>query len=237
VVLRSQGRARISGVLARRGGSTPSTSPAGAVEELVARAAPSMLSELIERIVAEQLDVTVLVCGGDLSLEGRIETDRPLVLVAGGRIVLGPAARIDAPRVHCLDLDGTAPVLASGIPASGLAVAVDPPRTAAVAGELRFLVRSMPLPSGRLAERWLPGAQVHLHPGSGRAIVRYVPEPDPPSAGGAAVDDPVLIDAPRLRLEVELVLEPGAVEGSPWDPPWVDDVLLQFEPRTPEGKR
>lgn len=238
VLLRSQGRAHVAGALVRRGGAPSSRDPVG---ELLARGlAPATLSQLVERVLAEQLDVTLVLAGGDLVIDGRIESDTALVLVAGGRIVSGPSARIDAPSVHALDHLGSPSVLASGVPVQALALELDPPRSHRVAAPLRFVVRSRALPAGPLAAaRWLPGAQVHGHDGRGTAKVRYVPEHEPPRADALAVDDPVLIDAPRLRLEIELVLAPAVGEqgSAAWDPPWVDDVLLQFEPRTPEGER
>jgi hypothetical protein len=77
--------------------------------------------------------------------------------------------------------------------------------------------------------------------------VRYVGEHvegDADRPADVVVDDPAaLVDCPTLRLLVELTLHPPGswlppwartrLESRPavrWDPPWVDDVVLQYEP-------
>jgi hypothetical protein len=53
-------------------------------------------------------------------------------------------------------------------------------------------------------------------------------------AEDVVVDDPAaLVDCPTVRLLVELEVFPGAV----WDPPFVDDVTLEYEPVGPKRER
>ncbi|NUP95157.1 MAG: hypothetical protein HUU28_03235, partial [Planctomycetaceae bacterium] len=71
----------------------------------------------------------------------------------------------------------------------------------------------------------------------GSARVQYVGEHA--AAGGerlgdVLVDDPAaLVGCPTVRILVELEVVPGAV----WDPPFVDDVTLEYEPAGPKRER
>jgi len=256
VLIRSQGRLRVEGALRRRY-RPESVRPAprlSAVEERQLFTSARTLTELVDLIRRESLDVTVLLAGGDLDLVGKVDTDRPLVLVAGGRIRTAIRERVAAERVYFAD-HGTAVLhfdSATGVdPAVECSLEFDPPRTNPLKQSLRFGVISSSIPPDGRAARWLPTPQMNARDGHGRARVRYIGEHvsgELEPSKDAVVEDPaVLVECPTLRLMIELTIDPAGPwlppwsrapveprEGEPWDPPWLDDVMLQFEP---EGSR
>lgn len=246
IVLRSQGRLEVLGELARvDGGARPPPWEAreqlarleGAIESARSGTRRPTVSDVLAALERCAVDATVLVSGGDLVVGGRIRSNRPLILIAGGYVRISSERQVQAPQLHYLDagtrsLDYT-DVLQNG-PLNVLASAcdwrLDPPDRNPLVRPLRVAVYSSSIPPQGAAARWSSEPVVHLREGQGWARVSYVGEHQP--AGGARlddvlVDDPAaLIDCPTVRLLVELEVFPGGA----WDPPWVDDVSLEYEP-------
>jgi hypothetical protein len=258
VLLRAQGRIRIEGTLRRRGDDLGggAGSPAVAEDALQRLRGARTLTELVERVSSAAIDVTLVIAGGDLEIAGRIETDRALVLVAGGRIRWPRGARLTAAHVAVVEQGFATPTFerpgrdAGQLTAERLELELDPPAANALAAPLRFAVVSTSMPPDGRAERWLPRPEVHAHPGSGGVRVRYIGEhaPGGPAVRDVIVDDPAaLVGCPTLRLQIELTVRPPwpwrapwergpSAPSSRWDPPWVDDVLLSYLPARAAGR-
>lgn len=208
------------------------------------RGRPPTVSEVIEALQREGVRATVLVAGGDLSIRGRIELTTPLVLVAGGRIRVSSDRQLQARRLWFVD-GGTRSLGYVDANDGGPAMAfeheqswtVDGPVGNPLVRPLKLAVYSSSIPPAGGAERWLSAPTVNLRAGAGSARVQYVGEHS--AAGGerlgdVLVDDPAaLVGCPTVRLLVELEVVPGAV----WDPPFVDDVTLEYEPAGPKRER
>jgi hypothetical protein len=236
IVLRSQGALVIDGTLRRR--VRPDTalmadSLRGPDRRFLADA--GVLAEWLERARAAGHDWTVLVAGGDIRVDGAIETDGPLLLVAGGWIrVLG---RVDAREIWKSLEGGENLVAPEGVRSAPFRST--PPEENPLVEPLRFAVLSTPLrPQGGVL-RW-GGASVVGEEGNGRYRVRFLGLRDL-APGGAELfgplDDPTLLaDCPAVRFLVELEIDPA--DGA-WAPPWVDLVSLQWSAPAPsdEGPR
>ena len=247
VVLRSQGRLEIDGVVTRArapGAAGPSCALAEWIEVDRTRAGSrrTSVSQALAALAERRIDCTVLVAGADLVVRGTVRSAQPLVLVAGGSIRAGSSCEIQAPSVLFVDattrsLSFTA--FATGDPDS--AHSRDFPWTLDVAERnrlvrpLHFAVMSSSLPPQGRAARWFPSPQIHQHDGRGSARVWFVGEHARTGAErllDAIVDDPaVLVDCPTVRLMLQLVVFPPAEPGEAWDPPWIDDVTLEYEPQ------
>ena len=222
VVLRAQGRLSIEGDLVRSVGEAPGLT----VEE------GERLSTWLERAREEDPPWTVIVAGGDLVVNGRIEVDGPLLLVAGGWIRVAERPRAAENELWILGEGGG---LALPSTASTLALELDPPTVNPLRTPLTYAVLSDPIPSSGSVVRW-ERASVSGRENLGRFRVRYVREEDLPLGGSLADWDPR--DDPRqvrplgrLRLLVELTVGPaGYGPGSDrrWSPPIVDGVRLNW---------
>jgi len=244
-VLRAQGKITIKGVLSRRGGGARTDSPSSDGRDLFTppkRADGSVpsLSAMLASARDHDFDATVIIAGGDLVIDGRIECDGPLLLVAGGRI---RGARVDARWLYVLPEKGGS-TLAAALTST---LERDPPTRNQLVEPLRFGVVSSSIPPEGRAVRWHVAPEVGAHEGKGSVRVRYVGERAPDGSGGpreVTVDDPgALSDCPTLRLRIELSLSPpklpatpGAVLDTEWDPPWLDYVLLRLD-QAPRGSR
>lgn len=248
VVLRSQGRFEIDGDLVRgsvavRPSAEESAQRLCALEEWLAHARstarPGEWSTALAELAARDIDATVLIAGGDLVLKGNVRSESPLILVAGGLVRVSNAGQIRAPLLLFADagspkLDYTELVdgRASSVGADRFPWILDTPRDNPLVRPLRFSVWSTSIPGdGEQAARWMSEPLVSSHHGHGWANVTYLGE-HRRDAGErprtAFVEDPAaLVDCPTVRLLIELDLFPGTA----WDPPWVDDVSLEFEPR------
>jgi hypothetical protein len=251
VILRSQGRIELAGVLRdqRSGNGSPLAAAAAfdaalqALRSRLAGRAPTV-GEVLDALRAESVPAVVIVAGTDLSIGGRIELSVPLVLVAGGRIRVSSERQIAVPKLAFTDA-GTRLLgftdSAATPPAVELAQAadwwVDPPASNPLVRPLKLALYSSSIPPEGGASRWRSTPTVNLRPGSGAARVLYVGEHAPTGgerAEDVVVDDPAaLVDCPTVRLLVELEVFPGAV----WDPPFVDDVTLEYEPVGPKRER
>lgn len=243
--LRSQSSVHIAGRLGRA--RFQDAARAGcACEWLRALAAePLDVETALERLAAAQVDVTVVIAGGDIVLDGALEFDSPLVLIAGGRVRVSRRARIETPGLWLLDQGaerfahhvggqrvGAAERLAWRVPLLERNVLRTPVR-------LALLSTSLPAAGAR---RFEYGPAVTLHHGTGRARVRYLGDRavgSDPKSPPLLVDDPaLLVGSSTLRLVIELEVFPAAagLDGV-WDPPWVDDVLIEYEPAGTPGQR
>ena len=251
VVLRSQGRLEIAGALRERRtalpvGAAPPSTVQDVEQELRTRLGGRRptVSEVLEALRAAGVRATVLVAGADLVISGRIELETPLVLIAGGRVRLSDERQLQVGGLHFLDAgtrllgfqdtreSGAASVLAS--PADW---GIDPPSSNPLVRPLKLALYSSSIPPEGGAVRWRSTPTVNLRAGAGAARVLYVGE-HAPNAGArvpdVVVDDPAaLVDCPTVRLLVELEVFPGPV----WDPPFVDDVTLEYEPLGPKRER
>jgi hypothetical protein len=239
-VLRAQGAIRISGTLVREG----SAGPVEAMPPLVPRAGEprvdpphESLSQWLGRAAESESDLTVLIAGGDLVVDGRIRTAGTLLLAAGGRIRVQHGDSLYAGRLVALgdgasSLSYLSPQGAGARNADVALLHLDEPLVNPLVAPLSFAVRSAPIPERGSAARWHPFPEVGAYPGAGRASVLYQGE----CQGDPLVEDPVQLgDCPTLRLLVRLEVRPDP--GAPWDPPWVDYVELAWEPSGGRGSR
>jgi hypothetical protein len=224
VVLRAQGSLRISGQLKRMtGAEEPKTKLFREGETL---------SEWLVRARAADHDCTVLIAGGDLVVDGWIDVEGPLLLVAGGRLRVSKNTSVRA--AYAAAMGEGAPFLYSRL-SSGNNQTVDPGLVLDLATEnrlqipLTFGVRSTPIPREGAAARWHPAPRLGSYSGAGTVRVRYLGEQPRPDGTlqELGVDDPAALDdSPTLRLELRLEVLPGEV----WDPPWVDSVQVRWDP-------
>lgn len=234
VVLRSQGALVVDGTLRRTvRAETPLAADTLRGPDRRFLADAGALGDWLERAREQGHDWTVLIAGGDIRVNGSVETDGPLLLIAGGWIrVLG---RVDAREVWKSVEGGENLVAPEGVRVAPFRST--PPAENPLVEPLRFAVLSNPLrPAGGVL-RW-GGASVAGETGTGRYRVRFLGLRDL-SPGGAELfgplDDPTLLaDCPAVRFLVELEIDPAP--GS-WNPPWVDLVSLQWSAPAPSDDR
>jgi hypothetical protein len=236
-LLRSQGAMEIAGRLQRvaptRAGPHPTI------------AAGETLSHWIERQIAADSPLTVLIAGGDLRISGHLEVPGPLLLVAGGRVRVSGQVRIadgstigpsfflakfgEGGAIALWRPHESGPGVPPKIEVAGLLL--DPPLINPLVRPLVYAVRSTPIPKQGRALRWLATDGQRGRAGSGTLRVSYVGERRSAQEGGELemrVDDPVLlVDCPTLRLLLELRV-PAAI-GEAWDPPVLDSVRVRWE--------
>jgi hypothetical protein len=206
-------------------------------------AAPSSFEAALREVQRDGMSVTVLIAGGDLIVSGALRSDHPLMLIAGGRIRIGHEQSLRAPRVAFAD-SGTHELayvrLGDGAAVraerADFAWSLDPPRSNPLRVPLRLVCLSRSLPRGTdRAARWLPEPLIQAHTGSGNVRVGFLGQrssTDGRPARDVVVDDPAaLVDCATMRLMIELEVLPGEV----WDPPWVDDVTVEYELAQPGG--
>jgi hypothetical protein len=251
VVLRAQGRLDLYGRLERHTGAgfgpaaelpfvlEPRDRPDSARKVPPLERAGEALTAWLERAVADDLDWTVLIAGGDLVLGGELVSDGPLLLAAGGEIRMAPGARIEAPFTATV---GRRPGLElryyeDSHPQNAWRadLALDPPGENPLAAPLRLAVRSAPIPEVGGALRWHPAPRVGGRPGAGSWRIAYLGSPAPGGSrlGEQVVDDPAMLEAsPTLRFEIVFEIPSGG-PGVPWDPPWIDSVQVRWDPLDP----
>lgn len=274
VVLRSQGRMTIRGRLSRevlwdplaeleKDPSLASWSKASRVPGT--EGASWTLSGWLDAARAGDWNWTVLIAGGDLSIEGVLNSSGPVLLVAGGTIRVSGSVRGVERAVKPRTAAGAEPaseVALGGVflprdsggngnrvwPSMSAWLLIDEPigRNPLVE-PLRYAVLSSPVPPAGEVLRWLPpvlggGPSDPGAPAKAPWSVRFLPElasaPIKPE-DLVPVDDPVLISPPgHIQFLIELRVSPGDL----WDPPWVDFVHLAWErpadgPRSPLGGR
>ena len=265
VVLRCQGRMSIRGRLSRECPWDPSAEIAkdptlapwsrwrvDPQEPPPREADRWTLSDWLEKAREGDWNWTVLIAGGDLSIEGELTSANPVLLVAGGAIRVSGAVRGVQKNVRLPSADGAGPEQefpmggvfhprSSGLsipnvrPSIPAWVLVDEPKGRnPLVAPLRFAALSTPIPQSGDILRWLPprvggGQAGSANPRKDRWSVRYLRElASVPLAAGdlATVDDPLLLVPPGpIQFLIELEVSPGGL----WDPPWVDFVHLAWE--------
>lgn len=243
VILRAQTSLRIDGQLRR---TLAGSGSAACDSEWFAAIRTSEIecADALELLAREGARATVIIAGADLVVEGRLECSTPLVLIAGGRIRVSRQAVIEAPRLWFLDpwTENLAHQVRGHRIGAGerLAWGLTRVRSNVLRAPLRVAVLSNSLPPSGAA-RFEFGPRVTLHHGAGRARVRYLgdrPVGSTSRSPALPVDDPaLLVGCSTLRLLIELELFPGDGGGlEPWDAPWVDDVLIEYEPAEGTGR-
>lgn len=184
------------------------------------------LSDWLEDARARDEAWTVLIAGGDLVVDGEIDVDGPLLLVAGGFLRIPGTIR--AREVWKLR-EGGGPDIEDYDVEAGLWM--DPPLRNPLVEPLRVGIYSAPIRPPRGVSRWHPATLSGRH-NSGRYSVSYRAERLGPDGELEVihVQDPSLLTGfPSLRLLVELEVSPGGI----WNPPLVDHVELYWDEPTP----
>ena len=182
----------------------------------------------------------MIVAGGDLVIEAdaRIETAGPLLLVAGGRVVvLGTLVSQDDQLFVLGEYEG-------GLPGKSYLVAmlVDAPLGNPLVEPLRVAAVSAPMPRWGGVERWI-SATTTRYEGDGTVRVRFLPEQLDPLAESledwGPVTHPADLGGGALRLLIEIEqppADPAERDRSVWSPPFLDDVHLFWEPRASSAR-
>ncbi len=223
VVWRAQGALRIRGAVTRRSGGGEALLPQ----------TTTTLSAWLEQLASTRANWTVLVAGGDLVVEGRLDTSTPLLLVAGGMIRIGGTVVAgSADHLFRLGEGGGIGFLAT-VPEH---VLVDEPSANPLATTIVWAVRSGGIPQREAVAEWISAS---ASGSSSEAVKRPSPSLGTLRANGSwrlrwyAVDgggggrsDPRFLDPPGpARFEVELTVHPGGI----WNPPFIDRVEASFD--------
>lgn len=251
VVLASQGRIDLDGQLVRRlQGGVEAPPEMWSPEELLRRGVrgpTETLSRWLERARRDDRPWTVIIAGGDLVIHGDVEVDTPLLLVAGGRVRGARAPRVPGGQLWILGEGGFDRSAARSGPSSFPLIppplTIDEPATNRLAAPLTFVAYSSPAPKSRVPRHYRRARVTSLDGPHGEARVSFIPVDLPPASGpGTEVDAGQAIrhDQPmgvvesgdpgvgaRVRLRLELVARPGV---GPWQPPFIDRVLLSWRP-------
>lgn len=239
VILRSQTSVRLSGRLLRRSADVDTRREDGeawgpwfgrvgmgqALGELAGKELGSVDAWLAGR-TAEESPLTVIITAGDLWVDGEIQVDGPLLLVAGGRLRVSGV--VEARETWVVGLGG-GPDLHP--PAREAGLSFQETSVNALKLPLAVGVLSAPLrPAGREL-RWR-SAQVGAHAGAGAVRVRFLGERDLPDGGvetvGPVPDAALLDRCESIRAWIELEIGPGPS----WDPPMVDFVEFRWTEET-----
>ena len=239
VIWRAQGRLQLSGNLRRR--VQPSDLQPLEVESddswqaRLALADPARLASAPEFTAgasltsfladAEEQDPpwTVLIAGGDLWIDGNLDLDGPLLIVAGGRVRI--TGEVRASEIWSNEL------LSGVIPARELPLRMDPPEFNPLAGPVLYALSSSWLPAPPDGGRW-SGARVAAHYGHGRVWIEYEGQSGRGTqvAEYGPVDDPrFLAEFERLRFTVWFEMSAAGPRREPWDPPYLDRLDLLWQ--------
>jgi hypothetical protein len=230
IVLRSQGRLELGGVLRREIEGLPWELRREELHERwrVRYAELGAFKSLDDWLAATEdraasVPWTVLLAGGDLVITGAVEVNGPLLLVAGGRI------RITGVVSSSEDVfkigEGGGGTLRPNLRA--LDLPLEPLLTNPLVVPLTFSVLSAPIrPPGGVVS-WRP-AIVKGRAGAGRYVIRYLGQREVGSREielTGPVDDPtLLVEADAVIVRIDLTVEPGPV----WDPPRIDRIALEW---------
>jgi len=239
VVLRSQGRMRLSGALRR---ARPSED------------APEMtfpngddLSSWLARARAEDPPWTVLIAGGDLVVDraaldaGGVNLGGPLLLVAGGRLRVSDELRAEPARRLAPGVD-TIPWAFDWDAKPDERFRVDEPLVNPLVEPLTFGVQSASYRPDTGVVAWRPARQ-GVWNGMGEVRIRWIGQRftlNGPEEYGQLEDLVLLADRDAVRFSIELTLpaasddtdQPGRAAGA-WDPPKVDFVDLRWDAPLP----
>ena len=227
VVLRAQGALRVDGTLRRSSGKCSGFEAQRPLQGLSA-----WIDELLRGPADAASNWTILVAGGDLVVDGTIDVDTPLLLVAGGMIRVRGEVRAGGPDQILRLGEGGGGGMVASVPEWLL---VDEPLANPLRAPLIWAVRSGALPQRGEVREWLwasasgsvSNPRSAPRPGSsGSWRVRWL------GTGAAAAQtpraDPRFVEPPGpLHMLIELTVQPGGA----WDPPWVDRVEAAFEER------
>ncbi|MBK7878069.1 MAG: hypothetical protein IPJ77_20615 [Planctomycetes bacterium] len=252
-MLRAQGAIRIAGELRRAGAAADSARLRAFEPELFDDSKPGSpaltLSRWLERArdrartaaEDEPPSWTVILAGGDLTIEGRLEVDGPLLLCAGGMLrIPGQVRGAQNQDIGQIWILGDGGGLAVHPPPNVVkqALVLDPPVGANPLREgLRLCAQSQALPQSALDVHWL-SAEARGSDGSrnGSWSVHYlaaesvVAGEDP---RGRWVDDPALLPAAGDGWAGPIVyfVELTVPAGGNWAPPFLDALRLRWEER------
>lgn len=202
-----------------------------ATEMIVPATAPGTLSEWIDHALAQEIPWTILIAGGDLVVSGRIDSDGPLMLIAGGWIRV--SGNVEAWEVWRTEVGGGSIVALGGGGAQRTTLYLDPPLENPLRTPLSFRVLSDPIRPPRGVTTWrLP--RIEGTAGGGDFRVRFLGEQDVGYQGieryGPLDNLDWLLGCEAVRLWIELDVGVGG-EGVPWDPPYLDEVEISwYEP-------
>ena len=245
VVLRSQGLLEVHGELFRSAPPEPQPQmifPPG-----------TTLSGWLERALERERAWTVLIAGGDLVVQGGIEVQGPLLLVAGGRIRIsgrcssamtwkfgaggGPEvflASVLDPNKNKEALDAQA-AWRAGFRRLGVRLPefapfrMDEPVTNPLVEPLRYSVLSGAFRPASGVVAWRAGTWAG-DPGAGSVRVLWRGQLPGPGGGEdeyGPVEDPLLLQgAEKQRFQIELEMP---ADGGVWDPPRVDYVEFRWD--------
>ncbi len=196
-----------------------------------------VLSAWLASVQERDLPWTILIAGGDLFVQGELEVDGPLLLVAGGWVrVPGQVASREA---WILREGG-----GSFDPAASEArLVIDEPSENVLRRPLTFGVLSDRVRPPLGVTRWR-GARPTARPGSGAVRLRFLGEKDLFPSGtevfGPVQELSLLEGCQAVRFRIDLTLPAGS--GDPWDPPTVDSLEVSWYepprgplPRTPRS--
>jgi hypothetical protein len=236
VVLRAQGKLHLQGDLVR-------AAPPG--KALECPEGQSLSAWLTNARSTPQNSATVLIAGGDLVIDGSLESSVPLLLVAGGQIRVRNAAGWKLPKPRTKDesvlwmLGGAGAPLLSHNEVRSAPLLLDPPlESNPLRRPLRYSVISGPLPPTGKVGYWRSVATTGWQPRGTNATVRsagepsnwrvlFIPDSDPARLDfEKAAPNPLFIEPQSsVRMWVELVV--GTMPD--WQPPFVDSVQLTWE--------
>jgi hypothetical protein len=230
VLLRSQGLIEIRGQLVRRGGDPEIPAFLGTTT----RFTPSGpdLSEFLARARLAEDPWTVLVAGGDVRIGGEVRTSGPLMIVAGGSILVD--GRIEAPEIWKSRRGGE-----NLVRVRDLSLHIDPPLVNELRRPLRWAALSAPLRSSGTTPRW-GEARLDADPGAGGVTCEFLGRlPGGPGGEEERVYGPVrdlelLAGCPVLEVLVVLSLPAG--QGEPWSPPRIRAVHVLSQAGTGAGR-
>lgn len=239
VIWRSQGRLQLSGDLRRRvqpsdlqpleveSGESWQARLALADPARLATApeftAGASLTSFLADAEADDPPWTVLIAGGDLWIEGDLDLDGPLLIVAGGRVRI--TGEVRASEIWSSES------LPGVVPARQLPLRLEPPEFNPLAGPVLYALSSSWLPAPPDGGRW-SGARVAAHYGHGRVWLEYQGQSGRGTqvAEYGPVDDPrFLADFERLRFTVWFELSAAGPRREPWDPPYLDRLDLLWQ--------
>lgn len=248
-ILRSQGALSIAGTLSR---AAPSDhAPPAEPDPDFITGSNVTLSSWLERVQSGTQPWTVLVAGGDLTIDGNVRVETPLLLCAGGMI------RIPG-EVHGTGTESSGQIWILG-EGGGLrvfprpnslrdALVIDAPQGKnPLRRPLELCVMSQALPQRGNVARWLfseargsveaRGSEL-AHNGTWR--VRYLPASAVAGSLSARerwYDDPnsLPLGANGSAESLVFLIELRVPVGGRWDPPFVDSLRLSWDERLPAG--